>query len=68
MSRLKFFREKQNLTQVAVSKMLGCTSSAINQYETGKRKPSFDILIKLSKIYGCSVDDFIDEEQPQENV
>lgn len=47
------------LTQSAVAEKLGCTSSAVNQYEKNKRKPSFDIIIKLADIYGCTVNDFV---------
>ena len=47
------------LTQTDVAKKLNCTPSAVNQYESGKRKPSFDTLIKLAEIYDCTVNDFI---------
>lgn len=52
-------REAVGLTQAAVAEKLKCTPSAVNQYENGKRKPSFDVIIKLAEIYGCTVNDFV---------
>lgn len=52
-------RESAGLTQAAVALKLGCTASAVNQYENAKRQPSFDTLIKLAEIYGCTVNDFV---------
>ena len=56
-------REKSGLSQTAVASKLKCTPSAISQYESGKREPSFEILIKLAEIYGCTVDDFVSKEK-----
>lgn len=53
------FRKDAGLSQSDVAKKLKCTASAINQYENGKRKPSFDVLVKLAEIYGCTVNDFV---------
>jgi transcriptional regulator with XRE-family HTH domain len=52
-------RKLAGLSQAAVAGKLKCTPSAVNQYENGKRKPSFDVVIKLAEIYGCSVNDFV---------
>ncbi len=52
-------RVAAGLTQTAVADKLGCTASAVNQYENGKRQPSFEILVKLAEIYGCTVNDFV---------
>lgn len=57
--KLKKFREKNNFTMRQVSEKLGVTESCYCLYEKGKRKPSFDVLVKLAKIYGCTVNDFV---------
>ena len=55
-TRLCELREKHGFTQREIAKMLGITISALSQYETNKRKPKNDVLIKLSKIYNTSTD------------
>lgn len=52
-------RENAGLSQTAVADKLKCTSSAVSQYESGKREPSFETLVKLAEIYGCTVNDFV---------
>ena len=52
-------RVAAGLTQTSVALKLGCTPSAVNQYENGKRSPSFETLIKLAEIYDCTVNDFV---------
>ena len=52
-------RKIAGLSQTAVAKKLGCTSSAVSQYESGKREPDFETLVKLAEIYGCTVNDFV---------
>lgn len=57
--KLVEYREAAGLSQTAVAEKLECTSSAISQYESGKREPSFEVLVKLAEIYGCTVNDFV---------
>ena len=52
-------RKIAGLSQTAVAKKLGCTSSAVSQYESGKSEPDFETLVKLAEIYGCTVNDFV---------
>jgi len=56
MNKLKEIRKSKHMTLEQVSKKIGLTLNAISQYETGKREASYDTLIKMSKIYGISVD------------
>ncbi|MPU14961.1 helix-turn-helix domain-containing protein [Acinetobacter baumannii] len=53
---LKFLRKRLNLKQEHISKMLNIARNTYSHYETAKNEPSYDILIKLSKIFGCSID------------
>lgn len=55
---LKHYRESKNLTMKQVAEKLGVTESCYCLYENGKRKASFDTLVKLAKIFGCTVNDF----------
>ena len=52
-------REEVGLSQTEVANKLKCTPAAVSQYESGRRKPSFETLVKLAEIYGCTVNDFV---------
>jgi transcriptional regulator with XRE-family HTH domain len=57
--KLKEIRESRNLKPKAVVEQLGISRITLWQWENGKRSPSIEYLNKLSKIYECSIDDFI---------
>ncbi len=54
--RLIYLRKKNKLSQTAVAKRIGVTSSLISAYEKQERKPSIDTLISLADIYNVSTD------------
>ena len=56
MNRIKQLREENNWTQLELSKKMNCAMSSIAMYEKGDRKPSMEVLIKLSEIFNCSID------------
>lgn len=41
-------------TQKEVADRIGITKSAINMIETGARKPSYEVLVKLENLFGLS--------------
>lgn len=53
------FREAHNYTQDKVSKYLNITRQAYSNYETGKRNPDIDLLIRLSELYGVTLNQLI---------
>lgn len=53
---LKHYRKQCRKTQEQLGNEIGITKSAIVNYETGIRKIPLDVLIKISQIYGVSVD------------
>ena len=55
-TRLKAAREKAGYTQEKVAEILGINQSTCTGYETGYRKPSIDILMKLADLYNVSID------------
>lgn len=57
--RLKFFREKNSLTQKELSLMVGVEQNTISQWESGERLPRADKLPLLAKILGCTVDELL---------
>ena len=56
MNRIKFLREELNMTQQELADKLDGAKSTIAMYEKGDRKPSLEVLVKLSEIFNCSID------------
>lgn len=56
MNRIKNLREEFNMTQQELADKLGGAKSSVAMYENEDRKPSLEILIKLSEIFDCSID------------
>ena len=56
MNRIKQLREELNYSQNDLAEKLGGAPSSIAMYEKGDRKPSLEVLVKLSKIFNCSID------------
>lgn len=60
---LKQIRERCGLSQKQLALKLKLAPSAVCQYESGKREPSIEILIKLSEIFGCTIDELVKGEK-----
>ncbi len=54
--RLKTLRESNEKSQLEVCTALNIEQSTLANYESGRRTPKIDILIKLAEYYNCSVD------------
>lgn len=55
-ARLRSAREKRDLSQGELAKRAGLQPSAVSQFETGSRKPSFDNLRRLANALRVSTD------------
>ncbi|MBE6625009.1 MAG: helix-turn-helix transcriptional regulator [Ruminococcaceae bacterium] len=53
---LKEIRQQKKLSQVKVSMDLNISREAISNYETGRRSPDVDMLVKMSDYFGVSID------------
>jgi len=58
--RLKDLREDRDYTQKQIAEILCIRQNTYSQYENGQRQVPIDVLIKLSRIYGVSVDYLLD--------
>lgn len=56
MNRIKILRDELNMTQQELADKLNGAKSSVAMYESGDRKPSLEILVKLSEIFNCSID------------
>ncbi len=57
--RIKDFRKLNNLTCREVAEKIGVSLQSMQRYENGKAEPNIEKLIKLSKLFGVSVDTLI---------
>ena len=56
MEGLKMIRKMRNLNQQKVAMDLNISREALSHYENGRREPSLDMLVKMSKYYNVSID------------
>lgn len=53
---IKELRIQRGLTQVELAGMLGVSKSVISSYENGVHLPPYDILVRISNLFGVSCD------------
>lgn len=56
---LKFLREKQNMTQGELAKLLELRPNSISNYENGVSEPDYSILKRIVDIYNISAHDLL---------
>lgn len=56
---LRNLRELRGYTQKQLAKSCGLTESWISHYESGRRKPSLDNLIKLANALRVTLDELV---------
>lgn len=56
-------RKEKNLTQAELSEKLKVTRSTVAMWELGLSSPKIEHLKKMAKLFGCTVDDLIKEEE-----
>ncbi len=61
---MRKLRKDRGFTMKELGEIVGVTESAIGQYETGKRKPEYETLLRICDVLHCSaVDLFRDEKE-----
>lgn len=61
-TRLKELRKKANITQVEFAKQFHISKGTIAMWETGKRQPDYESLIKLADYFNVSLDYLLGRE------
>ena len=56
MNRIKELRTENNWSQAELATRLQCAMSSVAMYEKEERKPSLEVLVKLSEIFDCTID------------
>ena len=64
-NRLKVERAILNITQVELAEKIGVSRQTINSIETNRFVPSTLLALKLSKLFGKSVNEFFELEEDE---
>lgn len=54
--RIKFLREKHNISQKEFAQKIGVSNTVLSRYESGDRKPDYDILQIIADFFEVSTD------------
>lgn len=57
---LKRMREKRDLSQAQLAKLLDVTPNCITQWESGARRPNIVMLKKLAEVLECTADELLE--------
>lgn len=63
--KLRALREGKHLTQSQLAARVGVSKATISAYETASKAPSLDVLIRLSRVFGVTVDYLVCMDAPR---
>lgn len=67
--RLIELREEHDLNKVALAELIGVSKSAITRYESGEISPTLEVMLRIKKAFGKSLDWIAGyEEDKQQNI
>ena len=61
--KLKALRTAKKMSQKDLAERIGIAKSVISFYESGDRFPSYDVLIKIARIFNVTTDYLLDVER-----
>lgn len=61
--KLKTLRKGMKLTQKQLADRIGVAKSIVSYYESGDRYPSYDVLVKIARIFHTTTDYLLDVER-----
>lgn len=61
-AKLVELRNQHGLSQLQVAECLGMSREGYSHYERSAREPSLEAIVRLSKLYGISVSELVNEE------
>ena len=72
MERLRELRKSKGISLKELGTIIGVAESTMSLYESGKRQPDYETLLKLAEYYGVTVDYLLrgseEEQLPEELV
>lgn len=67
-NRIRELRKQHKMTMKELGAVVGLAESTISQYETGKRQPDNETLLKLGEYFNTSVDYLLGSTRTNENA
>lgn len=64
-NRIRELRKERHMTMKQLGEKLGLAESTVSQYETGKRSPDNETLLKLGEIFGVTVGYILGAEEKE---
>lgn len=61
-TKIKRLMEFENMNQKQLADEIGLTPVAVSRYLSGKRKPTIDFAVSISKAFGVSLDWLLKDE------
>ena len=62
--RLRELRDRAALTQAVLAERSGLAEATIRQFESGRREPTYETLVKLARGLGVSLSAFDQPDKP----
>ena len=59
MTNYRKMRRRADMDAATAAKRLGVSPNTINNWESGKTSPNAEKLVKMTELYGCTVDDLL---------
>lgn len=59
MLNMREMRKKKGLTLKQLGEIVGVTEATMNHYEHERRKPNYEMLLKISEALDCTVNDLL---------
>lgn len=58
-AQIKYLRKMRKMTQNELAIRLGISASTVSSYENGIRLPSYDILLRMARLFNVTVDSLL---------
>ncbi len=65
---MRAVREKKDMSQQAVALEIGVERSTVAKWESGKSRPRAELLPKLAKLFGCSIEELLVPDGPEKTA
>lgn len=63
-NRLRVLRAERNWSQADLAERLDVSRQSVNAIETGKFDPSLPLAFKLGRLFGLSIEEIFQDEDP----
>ena len=65
---MRAMREKKDMSQQAVALEIGVERATVAKWESGKSRPRAELLPKLAKLFGCSIEELLVPDGPEKTA